>query len=121
MYVSPEDDIKSAWSSLYPNKPFPLAACDNDARPEPGVLLLLADSSFTIRAYWFDDEADNSIGEYAVYVQQTSKLMHSVRVRVRWIVVLLSWHNHSKEKAYEPDGVGFKRARKEFEEAKALS
>ena len=109
-------------SSLYPAKPFPLAASDDDAMPEPGLLLIQAESSFKICVYWFDteaDEADESIEEYGVYVQPTSSLMRSLRVRVRWIAILLLWYKHSREKAYQPDGVGFKRAREEFERTKA--
>ena len=117
MYACPEDDIKNAWSSLYPVKPVPLAASDDDVIPEPVLLLIQAESSFTICVYWVDTEADvadDSIEEYGVYGQPTSKLMRSMRIRVRWIAVLLLWHKHSREKAYQPDGVGFKRAREEF-------
>ena len=122
MYVSPEEDVTSAWSSLCPDKHLPLAACDDDPHRDPGVLLLQADSTFTIHVYWFAEQFDEHgsiIQEWGVYMQ-TPKLMHSMRLRVGWIVALLSWHKGSKELAYRPDGAGFERARKEFEEAKAL-
>lgn len=39
--------------------------------------------------------------------------------RIRCIVPLLSWHKASKERAYAPNGAGFKRAKAEFEAANA--
>lgn len=56
LYVDLEDDIKEAWDALYGDKLPPLAACDDDAHRDPGVLLLQAHNASSICGYWFDEE-----------------------------------------------------------------
>ena len=119
VYVSPETDIRDTWRTLYADKPFPLAACDDQSVPDPGVLLLQAESRFRIHVYWFSD--DDEIDDWGVYTQPISKLMHSMRVRARWAVTLLLWHRRAMEKTYRPEGKGAKRARDSFEENMALA
>ena len=51
VYEDVEEDIKEAWNLRFTDKPLPLAACDGDSYPEKWVLLLQAESSFTLRLY----------------------------------------------------------------------
>ena len=119
VYETPEDDIEEEWSSKFPDKPNPLAACEDHSIPDPGVLLLQAESNFTLRAFWFDDESPYEILEdWGVYRQPICKAMQSMRRRARWAAILLSWYRDVAHKSYMPLGKGFKRARDEFEETK---
>lgn len=125
LYSSLEPDIENAFLGLYPHKPaphLPLAACDDGRIRDPGVLLLKAESRFRIHVYWFDEEDDEEgvLDDWGVYVQPISKLMSSMRMRVRWTIAIIKWCKESKEMSYMPNGTGFKRAREDFEEVRAL-
>ena len=118
MYTNIEEDILHEWSLLYSDKPPPLAACDDDHMRDPGVLLLQAESSYTIRVYFFDEESDNIIHTCGFYRQPISTLIHSFRKRIKWVLAFTRWYRQCLEVTYAPNGHGYKRAYEEFQKIK---
>lgn len=114
MYTEVEKDILDEWSLTYPDKPLPLAGIDGHVIRDPGILLLQAESSYTIRVYFFDEENDAKIHARGFYRKPVSILMHSLRTRIKWVIIFTSWHTRTLKTTYAPSGVGYKRAYEEF-------
>lgn len=115
VYFTLEDDIKEAWKSMYPTQHLPLAACDSSLAFGSDVMLLQSLSSFSVQSYWFSDEG---VEKCVVYRQPIKEIWHSFRMRVRWMMIWLRFYEEIKEYIYSPDGIGYNRAKIEFDPMK---
>lgn len=139
IYCDLESDIVSAWKATYPTLQFPVAAYDSDSIRDPGIFLMCAEGSLTMKMYFFYEEEGNEEGseeegneeegeeekktkaidgkitEYYVFGRPIAIRMRILRQYIRCTMKFMALFQRSKDRLYKPGGFGFKRARDEFE------